>query len=194
VDFVFQGGYQEMGFKLGQAFHPPFTFHYLDSMLSLLSPSPCFIHHLKSRVGMDFDSTLGFPGEGPFPWISLWIFSCALLALCLPSWAAARGRGASHGDALRRQQRAGIVLEDGRRVTATTSFHRESLLEKFRHWLTAQGENFDSVVMASPLDLDNLNQKLVDYGRWLFSEGKPYYHYSETVNAVTNARPLVRRS
>lgn len=173
----------------------------------LLSPSVIWIHcsasslrrHASSVISnseweMDFDSTLGFPGEGPSNWTFLWIFILTLLSVSLPSRAVARARGESHGDALRRQQRAGIVLEDGRRVTATTSFHRESLLEKFRNWLDAQGDNFDSVVMSSPPDLENLNQKLVDYGRWLFGEGKPYYHFSETVNAVTNARPLVRRS
>ena len=34
---------------------------------------------------------------------------------------------------------------------------------------------------------------MTEYGRWLFAEGKPYYHYSETLNGVTSARPAVRR-
>ena len=36
--------------------------------------------------------------------------------------------------------------------------------------------------------------KLVEYGRFLFSEGKTFYHYCEMINAITAARPLVRRS
>eukprot|EP00434_Breviolum_minutum_P029037 symbB.v1.2.025685.t1/scaffold2428.1/size79313/2 len=39
-----------------------------------------------------------------------------------------------------------------------------------------------------------LNSKLVEYGRLLFDDGKPFYHYCETINALTVARPLIRRS
>ena len=58
-----------------------------------------------------------------------------------------------------------------------------------------QGFSFDLVFMASPPDLDGANEVLVKYGRWLFKEGKPYYHFSELViNAITARRPLLRRS
>ena len=137
---------------------------------------------------MDFDSSLGFPGEGP---LSLTCLLLCFLSLTCAVWGA---RGPSHGDELRRQQRSGIVLEDGRRVTATTAFHRETLLGRFKTWLSDQGDSFDRVVMRSPPDLDLLNQKLVEYGRFLFSDGKPYYHFAETINSVTSCRPLVRRS
>ena len=156
---------------------------------SLRRHAPCVISN--QEWSLDFDSTLGFPGEGPTS--LLWIFFLSLawgfLGVC-----GAGARGASHGDAVRKMQRAGIVLNDGRRVTETTSFHREGLLGKFRDWLVRNGYGFDQLVMSSPPDLDLLNQKLVDYGRWLFSEGKPYYHFAETINAVTSCRPLVRRS
>ena len=48
--------------------------------------------------------------------------------------------------------------------------------------------------LANHPDVDRANKVLVSYGRWLFSEGRPYYHYSETINAVTCRRPLLRRS
>ena len=167
----------------------------LPSVAGLLHDPSSSRRHASTVISnpewwIDFDSTLGYPGEGP-SWIFVWIF----LFYCLPTRVfSVGGRGASHGDALRRQQRAGIVLDDGRKVTPTTSFHREGLLVKFRNWLVENGFSFDELVMSSPPDLDALNQKLVDYGRFLFAEGKPYYHYAETLNAVTSARPLVRRS
>ena len=54
--------------------------------------------------------------------------------------------------------------------------------------------DWDGVLFCSPPDIDAVNKILVDYGRWLFSEGKPYYHFSETINAVTCKRPIIRRS
>ena len=129
----------------------------------------------------DFDSTLGFPGEGPSS--PSWILFVFLLALGFQGVCSVVGRE-SHGDALRRQQRSGIVLDDGRRVTQTTAFHREGLLLKFQNWLTEKGFSFDQLVMHSPPDLDGTNQQLVNYGRCLFAEGKPYYHFAETINAV----------
>ena len=151
-------------------------------------PSLIFQNH---EWELDFDSTLGYPGEGPI--ISLWIFLLLLVSGFLEGFSVG-APGRSHGDEKRRLERAGITLEDGRRVTPTTSFHRDSLLVKFRSWLLQRGENFDVLVLSSPPDLDRLNQRLVDYGRWLFAEGKPYYHFAETINAITSCRPLVRRS
>ena len=48
--------------------------------------------------------------------------------------------------------------------------------------------------MTNPPDLDHINNLLADYWRWLFKSGKPYYHYSETINSVAACRPLLRRS
>ena len=141
---------------------------------------------------LGFDSTLGYPGEGP---------QCVMFKLLYPLGfvvVACAAPSTSHGDASRKAARAGIVLEGGRRVTETTSFTREFLFEflfaNFKTWVTAQGRNIDDVVFQNPPDLDLLNTVLVQYGRWLFQEGKPYYHFSETVNAVASKRPIVRRS
>lgn len=158
-----------------------------DPSLFRRHPLTCIQNHEWS---LDFDSTLGFPGEGP---LGLWIFG---LVLSLPESWSVGVPGVRHGfaDERRKQQRAGIVLEDGRRVTATTSFHREGLLTRFRDWLFSRDLIFDEVVMVSPPDIERINQCLVDYGRWLFREGRPYYHYAETINAVTNCKPIIRRS
>ena len=139
-----------------------------------------------SEWSIDFDSTLGFPGEGPWfvllLWISLWgiqVVSCV---------------GASHGDVQRQKQRLGVELQDGRRVTPHTAFTREALLGKLKEWMLGEGFVFDAVIHASPPDVDLINQLLVTYGRWLFKEGKPFYHYCETLNGITTVRPQLRRT
>jgi len=145
---------------------------------------------LESEWTLDFDSTLGYPGEGPH---LLWILLCSVVALPVRG-APPVGVSRSHGDDLRKKQRAGIVLDDGRRVTKNTSLTREWLLDRFVKWIEGKGHSFQTVVMASPPETDLLNALLVEFGRSLFEEGKPYYHFSETINSITSKRPLVRRS
>ena len=156
------------------------------------APFPISLHEWT----LDFDSTLGFPGEGPTFHFRLPIF---LLLSC--SWANSGCRGvesvvfsASHGDWERMKSRSGIELRDGRRVSEGTSATRAALLSGFQTWLEQQGTTFDAVAMSKNCDLDNLNAWLVKYGRWLFAAGKPYYFYSETINAVSVRRPILRRA
>ena len=141
---------------------------------------------------LDFDSTLGFPGEGPR------LIAYLALPLFFSSWwegSAVGPAGAdSHGDAMRKLARAGIVLTDGRRVTQMTSNNRDWLFGNLLNWSIAQGYDLQSTLFGSPVDVDALNTILVAYGRWLFEEGKPYYHFSETLNSVTSRRPVIRRS
>eukprot|EP00435_Cladocopium_sp_Y103_P061058 s614_g22.t1 len=160
-----------------------------------------------------FDSSLGFPGEGHglgilallliissptrmlCPLMLPWTFSCGLGVL---GAGAAAGRtipkGISHGDLRRQQARAGIELAEGRRTTEATAAARTDLLSGFCDWLIGQHLVFEEVILGNPPDLDKINQVLTDFGRWLFKQGKPYYHYSETINAVTSRRPILRRS
>lgn len=143
---------------------------------------------LQREWTLDFDSTVGYPGEGPLFRLLLslsavWGSLSIVVAVCF-----------SHGDELRKRQRSGIVLEDGRRVTETTANVRGLLFQNFLGWLTDQGFSFDELLMSSPPDLDRINKVLVQYGKWLFSAGKPYYHLSETINLVTSKRPVIRRS
>ena len=176
---------------------------------------PSFCYRPGGR-SVDFDSTLGNPGEGhPLLLVlcslcvgpldaSLAVASCsffgivpssAIIISCsgFPGVIGAPKRW-DGGDEERKQARVGITLHDGRRVTAGTSNVRKILLENFFDWLRGADVSPDSLVFASPPDLDRLNSKLVEYGRLLFDEGKPFYHYCETINALTVARPLIRRS
>ena len=85
---------------------------------------------------MDFDSTLGFPGEGPATWI--FVLGASLLLSFLYG-AQAVGLGRSHGDEQRRAARAGITLATGRRVTETTNLTRDYLFGLF--WIGFQKED-----------------------------------------------------
>ena len=136
---------------------------------------------------MDFDSTLGFPGEGPG--------SCQLVSwtFLLITFGVA-GAVASHGGALRREQRKGLELPEGRRVTEATRSVRATLVSAFNRWLWEAGLAYDDIFQANPPDFDRINSVLTQYGRFLFSEGKPYYHFAETINAVSARRPTLRRS
>ena len=140
---------------------------------------------------MDFDATLGYPGEGPCS--AAFLLGC-MCWIGLPLSVVAVGVSRSHGDAARKAARSGIVLEEGRRTTELTAVTRDLLYGNFLSWLEDRGVAFDDVLFCSPPDVDQLNRLLCDFGRWLFREGKPYYHFSETINAITCKRPLVRRS
>ena len=115
-----------------------------------------------------FDQTLGFPGEGP------------------------RQEPAAR-EAERRDRRATLSLAPGRPVLPRTRQTRERFLARFDEWLVARGSSFSALAGTKPLDVEALGSALTAYGRELFDSGKPYYHFSECINAVAAALPSVRR-
>ena len=162
----------------------------------LCDPSDFRLHALSpiriQEWSLDFDSTLGFPGEGP---CFLFFLGAAIVLISFGVPVSSRGAASrSHGDALRRQAREGIELTDGRRVTETTAFTRDWLYQRFLAWISEKGFREASLVFGNPPDIDLLNKVLCEYGRWLFNQGRPYYHYSETINSVSSKRPAVRRA
>ena len=46
---------------------------------------------------------------------------------------------------------------------------------------------------GSESGVTQLNEVLIWYGQWLFSEGKPYYLYAETINVFSLECPSARR-
>ena len=140
---------------------------------------------------MDFDSSLGYPGEGPTSaCLLIWILALPFLSVCGCTPVARF----CHGDDARKAARAGLELKEGRRVLETTSSIRHRLFEAYVEWLAVQGKDFDEIFLAKTPDLDLINEELCKFGRWLFYEGKPYYHFSELMNAITSRRPILRRS
>ncbi|CAE7546574.1 unnamed protein product [Symbiodinium sp. CCMP2592] len=114
-----------------------------------------------------FDATLGFPGEGPL----------------LPR---------ERQDVERQQRRAGSQLPSGRPVQPRTRTNRETLLRSFQSWLQERGSSLEALE-ALPLDPAIIGRHLTTYGRELFDSGRPYWHFSETVNAIAARIPSVRR-
>ena len=49
------------------------------------------------------------------------------------------------------------------------------------------------VFWASAFDIDFVNIVLSKYGRGLYKAGRPYSHYSETINAASSLHPKIRR-
>ncbi|CAE7255329.1 unnamed protein product [Symbiodinium sp. CCMP2592] len=51
-----------------------------------------------------------------------------------------------------------------------------------------------SLPAVRPLDTEALVELLVIFGRDLYNSGRPYWHFSETINALTATKPGLRRS
>lgn len=195
---------------------------------------------------LDFDASLGFPGEGPYgvrfawPWcLSLFFersldfilcvdfcsssvcvlpvvpFVCLFNSRCLLSCslvfvtskdlshlgAHAAPAVSSHGlllprdkgDRSRLDQRKGVILDEGRPVLARTKDSREKLLKWFDDWLRSQEMTLEDLLDPKSFDVETVNLVLEKYGRALYNGGRPYGHYSETINAVGSKRPNLRR-
>jgi len=150
--------------------------------------------HLVTQVKALLLSSLCYGLCSPLPSPLFWIFVLS----CPVSCQGARGAPSDpfvvgHGDAARQRARSGIELGAGRRVTESTATARTALVENFRRWLSSCGYDFE-LFLANPPDLDRINSVLAEYGRFLFGAGKPYYHYSESINGLVSIRPILRRS
>ena len=150
-----------------------------------------FASRTSVHSGMDFDATLGFPGEGPFPWFFRVLgFGCCGVCVDL-SHGMLLPR--NPGDRLRKAAREQAPLPLGRPVERQTQRLRDRLWNDFLVWLGSQGLNAESVFWASAFDIDFVNIVLSKYGRGLYKAGRPYSHYSETINAASSLHPKIRR-
>ena len=174
------------------------------------------------RQRMDFDQTLGFPGEGP-RWISLRVFSMCwvllavsgsrdlsacglvlfpcplfLVCLCLSSGRTCHGAFVAprnEADRLRAASRNVLgPLPVGRQVLPVTRSNREAFLNAFFVWVHDQGIDADEFFENSWGHVEDINRLLVAYGRALYAAGRPHSHYIECINAVAGFRPVLRRS
>ena len=85
------------------------------------------------------------------------------------------------------------LLEKGRPTLATTRDRREKLQGLFEDWLRARGRTWSGLLALAKYDVEQLNEVRIWYGQWLYAEGRPYYHFAETINAFSVACPQVRR-
>eukprot|EP00435_Cladocopium_sp_Y103_P035124 s3074_g9.t1 len=150
---------------------------------------------------LDFDSTLGFPGEGPLfqGGIAFWVLLLVSGSAPRSSWILV-GSVDSHGfeprhadDRARQERRQHCTLEFGRPVQTVTKANRDRLLAQFSAWVFGKGHCLKTVLSKAYGDPDFINKLLAEYGRALFDAGRPYSHYSETINAIGSTQPSVRR-
>ena len=90
--------------------------------------------------------------------------------------------------------RAATTLVASRTVRPETRQGRQKLLEKFSVWLSRfHGVALFELLSQKPADPEEICKWLVMYGQDMFSAGKSYAAYSETVNAVSAYRPLIKK-
>jgi hypothetical protein len=164
------------------------------SSMSFCSVRARTCHH----PSMDFDSTLGFPGEGPpvglgslnlYPQIIL-VWTWAALAPVCHGVLAPRNPGDLHRQAARLGR---PPLVEGRPVLGVTNQARQGYLSQFEQWLQNLGISLDDLLENHIWRIDDLNKLLVRYGRNLYAVGRPYNHYAETINALSSKKPAVKR-
>ncbi|CAE7242937.1 unnamed protein product [Symbiodinium sp. CCMP2592] len=185
----------------------------LRPCLGLLAPESvgCADAHLDFRAFVrtrGFDSSLGFPGEGPFFQGARGLLSALcflslsgrlrlpLLCLVSPVFGAAQAMDVPRAAKLETQRklsRLGIVLRAGRPVQKETQLRRDKLRELFEKWLATLGFSSEWFLARARSDPDFANEVLVCYGQYMFKTGKTYSSYSETLNMFSSLCPSLRR-
>eukprot|EP00438_Fugacium_kawagutii_P013244 Skav201230 [mRNA] locus=scaffold651:811889:822729:- [translate_table: standard] len=86
----------------------------------------------------------------------------------------------------------GLGLTIGRPVTQATTNLRARYWDSFISWALETGLEAE-VILAPSISVDDLNLLLVRYGRDLYRAGRTYNQYAETINALVDRRPAIRR-
>ena len=159
------------------------------------------------RRHMDFDSTLGFPGEGPslitgqpcslfcllFVVFRPRVFRILFCAMVLDHAGAMFPRNAA--DVSRQTQRlVRPPLVSGRPVLPATTLNRDQLYGAFASWVASDGVDLEQLMGSALHFVEEINTLLVQYGRLLYGAGRPYGHFSETINSVVAKKAVLRRN
>ena len=142
-------------------------------------------------------------GSLPILPIGLWILVLASRSAVQPFWGIVEGvlkpmgAGAvgvlvnmaplppgSHAESERARARS--LLSADRAVKKETRDNRAALWEEM-------AVSLDLLLTEKPADPDRICDYLVSYGRAMYAAGKSFQKYSETINAVSTARPLIKR-
>ena len=160
----------------------------------------------------DFDSTLGFPGEGPIRvlpvcvWFCLFgcslsrsclahcMLGCCWVLLCSAPVAAMPLHPSTPGDIQRANQRSVLPgLPEGRPVLARTGTLRSRYFSAFQSWVGEIGVDLDDLLANYHENVEEINCLLTRYGRELFRAGRTYNQFAETINELTSRKPPLRR-
>ena len=100
----------------------------------------------------------------------------------------------SAAEELRASARAGKTLVATRVARTQTLDLRAKLLDDFKGWLFQEhGILLSTLLTMKPPDVEEISRCLVMYGEALFSAGKAYGKFAETINSVAAARPILRK-
>ena len=158
----------------------------LDSYGLSLGIYPAFVDFVTriSWIFSFFDSCHGFPGEGWVflqGWVSVFLL-CAAMAFPAPMTPA-------------HWRRQPLLLVADRVVRPATRSSRARLLQDFDSWLRSRRlGSLEDLLSRSFEEAEQIAQVLVHYGQDLFRSGAAYGRFSETINAVSAARPGIRRA
>ena len=137
---------------------------------------------LLSLILCKGDPVDGFGAPGRLASLHFPLVACAAME---PSSAAERERAAL---------RSTSFLPADRLVRKQTRDRRKKLLLAFRSWLWREhAVSYHALINGKPVDAEKVSNWLVIFGRELFTAGKSYNQFSETINAVAMVKPLLRR-
>ena len=162
---------------------------------------------LLPQCALDFDQTLGYPGEGPLvlllplffgfclnepgSFASSWTFAAIFLGHGAMAAPIAPRNAGDWSRAQVREERG--PLPQGRPVLKVTERQREKLLEGFSAWLATRGISTAELFADTYHNVEEINLLLSVYGGALYKNGRPLAHYSETINAISSWKPQLRR-
>eukprot|EP00438_Fugacium_kawagutii_P027450 Skav208101 [mRNA] locus=scaffold1681:249518:254098:- [translate_table: standard] len=93
--------------------------------------------------------------------------------------------------AAERSERPQLPL--GRPVTQATTTLRARYWSSFHNWANEEGYDIDWMLAHYHEQISQINAVLVQFGRALYCQGKTYNQFAETINALTDRQPVVRR-
>ena len=94
----------------------------------------------------------------------------------------------------RAAMRTETVLKGDRVILDATRNRRKKLLKQFQVCLWSErGVSLKFLLQEKPPDPEKISEWLAAFGRELFRTGKAYGIFAETINAVSAARPAVRK-
>ena len=90
--------------------------------------------------------------------------------------------------------RSFFLLPADRVVRKETRQKRNKLILEFRCWLWKVHQiSLRSLLDERPPDAERISHWLVQYGRAMFSNGKSYGRFSETINGIAMMKPLLKK-
>ncbi|CAK9023992.1 unnamed protein product, partial [Durusdinium trenchii] len=142
---------------------------------------------------MDFLDFNGLYSMAAMPKLRRWASNWASLTLAV-LLALSHGMRPRHtADESRALARVEKPLEFGRPVQQSTKTNRDRLLQCFSDWLRERGVLLQQLLNLAPKEPEQLIHLLTRYGIDLYTSGRPYSHYAETINSIGAQQPGVRR-